>query len=458
MFLYNYLSGRKEAFKPLKGKQVSFYTCGPTVYDYAHIGNLRTFIFEDILRRSLKHEGYQVRQVMNLTDVEDKIIKRAKAEGVGIDVVTSRYSEAFFSDIKELNIEKAEVYPRATAHIKEMIDLIGQLMKKKLAYQGKDNSIYFNIAKFKNYGRLSGLNKRQIKAGARVEADEYSKNDATDFVLWKSNKPGEPFWKSPWGYGRPGWHIECSAMSMKYLGSTFDIHTGGVDLVFPHHENEIAQSEGATGKKFARFWLEAEHVLIDGKKMSKSLKNFFTLKDLREKGINPLSFRYLVLGTQYRKKLNFTWKSLKSAEKSLSNLRAILDKDVPADKSKSDKEYSSKAVIKYWRDFSDALADDLNTPKALSVLWAIVGDKKLSGSHRRELVKNFDTVLGFGLTRPKPSKKVVPEEINKLAAERESLRAHKQFIQADALRVKIESLGYKLEDTEKGPRVTHGKN
>src|SRR3989344_3059074 len=264
MFLYNYLSGRKEAFKPLKGKQVNFYTCGPTVYDYAHIGNLRTFIFEDILRRSLKHEGYQVRQVMNLTDVEDKIIKRAKAEGVGIDVVTSRYSEAFFSDIKELNIEKAEVYPRATAHIKEMIDLIGKLIKKKLAYQGKDKSIYFDIAKFKNYGRLSGLNKRQIRTGARVEADEYSKNDATDFVLWKTNKPGEPFWKSPWGYGRPGWHIECSAMSMKYLGKSFDIHTGGVDLVFPHHENEIAQSEGATGKKFARFWLEGEHVLIDG--------------------------------------------------------------------------------------------------------------------------------------------------------------------------------------------------
>ncbi len=457
MFLYNYLSGKKESFKPLKGKQVGLYTCGPTVYDYAHIGNFRTYIFEDILRRSLKHEGYQVHQVMNLTDVEDKIIKRAKAEGVGIDVVTSRYSEVFFNDIKELNIEKAEVYPRATAHIKEMIDLISKLMKKKLAYQGKDKSIYFDIAKFKNYGRLSGLNKRQVRTGARVEADEYSKNDATDFVLWKTNKPGEPFWKSPWGYGRPGWHIECSAMSMKYLGATFDIHTGAVDLVFPHHENEIAQSEGATGKKFAKFWLEGEHVLIDGKKMSKSLKNFFTLKDLKEKGINPLSFRYLVLLTQYRKKLNFTWKSLKSAEKSLSNLRAILDKDVPVDKSKPNKEYSGKAVIKYWRDFSDALADDLNTPKALSVLWAVVGDKKLSGAHRRELVKNFDTVLGFGLIKPKPKKKAVPEEIGRLVAERESLRAHKHFIQADALRVKIESLGYKLEDTEKGPRVTHAR-
>ena len=245
---------------------------------------------------------------------------------------------------------------------------------------------------------------------------------------------------------------------MKYLGPTFDIHTGAVDLVFPHHENEIAQSEGATGKKFARFWLEGEHVLIDGKKMSKSLKNFFTLKDLKEKGISPLSFRYLVLGTQYRKKLNFTWKSLKSAEKSLNNLMAILDKDVPVDKSKSDKEYSSKATIKYWAYFSGALADDLNTPKALSVLWAVVGDKKLSGAHRKQLVKNFDTVLGFGLIKPKPAKKVVPEEINKLVAERESLRAHKQFIQADALRVKIESLGYKLEDTEKGPRVTNGKN
>lgn len=454
MFLYNYLSGQKEAFKPLKGKQVSLYTCGPTVYDYVHIGNLRTFLFEDILRRSLKHEGYQVKQVMNLTDVEDKIIKRAKADGVGIDVVTAKYSGAFFSDIKELNIEKAEVYPAATAHIEEMISLIKQLLRKKLAYQGKDNSIYFDIAKFKNYGRLSGLKKRDLKTGARVEADEYSKNDATDFVLWKTNKPGEPFWKSPWGYGRPGWHIECSAMSMKYLGKSFDIHTGGVDLVFPHHENEIAQSEGATGKKFVRFWLEGEHVLIDGKKMSKSLKNFFTLQDVKNKGINPLSFRYLVLGTQYRKKLNFTWKSLKSAEKSLSNLTAILDKDLPTGRS----EYSSKAVTKYWSSFSEALADDLNTPKALSVLWAVVGDKKLSNTHRRELVKNFDTVLGFGLIKPKPSKKVIPDEINRLVAERESLRAHKQFIQADSLRQRIESLGYRLEDTEKGPRVTHGKN
>ena len=460
MFLYNYLSRQKEAFKPFnKGKKVSLYTCGPTVYDYAHIGNLRTFIFEDVLRRSLKHEGYQVFQVMNLTDVDDKIIKRASSEGVGIDVVTSRYAEAFFNDIKELNIEKAEVYPRATAHIKEMIDLISLLMKKKLAYQGKDHSIYFNIAKFKNYGRLSGINKRKLKIGARVEADEYSKNDATDFVLWKANKPGEPFWKSPWGYGRPGWHIECSAMSMKYLGPTFDIHTGAVDLVFPHHENEIAQSEGATGKKFARVWIEGEHVLIDGKKMSKSLKNFFTLADLKTKGISPLSFRYLTLGTQYRKKLNFTWKSLRSAEKSLNNLMAILNKEpTVVDKSKYDKEYSSKAVIKYWRDFSDAISDDLNTPKALSVLWAVAGDKKLSLSHRRELVKNFDIVFGLGLIRPKPTKKVIPDEINKLVAERESLRVHKQFIQADALRVKIESLGYRLEDTEKGPRVTHGKN
>lgn len=458
MFLYNYLSGRKEIFKPLRGKQVSFYTCGPTVYDYAHIGNLRTFIFEDILRRSLKHEGYQVYQVMNLTDVDDKIIKRASSEGVGIDVVASKYTEIFFSDIKELNIERAEMYPRATAHIKEMIDLIGKLMRKKLAYRGKDNSIYFDIAKFKNYGRLSGLSKRKLKKGARIEADEYSKNDATDFVLWKANKPGEPFWKSPWGYGRPGWHIECSAMSMKYLGATFDIHTGAVDLVFPHHENEIAQSEGATGKKFARVWLEGEHILIDGKKMSKSLKNFFTLADIKAKGINPLSFRYLVLGTQYRKKLNFTWKSLKSAEKSLNNLKEILEKEITVGKSKSNKEYSGKAVIKYWAYFSDALADDLNTSKALSVLWAVVGDKLLTESHRRELVKNFDTVLGFGLIRPKPGKKVIPEEINRLVAERESLRAHKQFIQADTLRQRIESLGYRLEDTEKGPRVTHGKN
>ena len=303
---YNTINRKIQIFKPLDKRAIRIYTCGPTVYNFAHIGNLRTYIFEDVLRRVLEYNDYKVRQIMNITNVEDKIINKAVKENKTIAEITKPYEKIFFSDIKKLNIKKAEVYPKATKHIKEIISLINKIIKKKFAYQSDDGSIYFDISKFKKYGRLSELEKKELKISTRVSADEYQKEDARDFVLWKAKKNNEPSWPSPWGNGRPGWHIECSAMSIKYLGEYFDIHAGGVDNIFPHHENEIAQAEAATGKKFVNFWIHGEHLLVDGKKMAKSLDNFYNLEFLEKKGFNPLAFRYLILISHYRSKLNFT--------------------------------------------------------------------------------------------------------------------------------------------------------
>jgi len=318
--LYNFLTRKKQLFKPLKDKIAGFYTCGPTVYNYAHIGNLRTYIFEDVLKRTLKYNGYKVRHVMNITDVEDKIIRASKKAKKNILDFVKPYEKAFFEELKKLNIEKAWQYPKATQHIKEMIKIIEILLKKGLAYKS-ERSIYFDISKFKPYGKLSGIKKQNLKAGARVDVDEYPKDEAEDFVLWKAAKAGEPWWRAPFGDGRPGWHIECSAMSMKYLGETFDIHTGAVDNIFPHHENEIAQSEGATGKPFAKYFIEGEHLLVNGEKMSKSLGNVYNLRDIEAKHFDPLAFRYLTLTAHYRSKLNFTWESLEAAQNALNKLQ-----------------------------------------------------------------------------------------------------------------------------------------
>ena len=446
---YNTLTRKKQVFKPLKGKSVGIYTCGPTVYNFAHLGNLRTYIFEDILRRVLKYNGYKIKQVMNITDVEDKIIKKAQQEKKNINQITEPYAKIFLEDLKKLNIEKAEKYPLATKHIKEMIVLISGLIKKGVAYKGEDGLIYFNIQKFKNYGKLSQLQKREIKIGARVNADEYNKEQAQDFVLWKAKKPNEPFWKSPFGDGRPGWHIECSAMAMKYLGKTFDIHAGGVDLIFPHHENEIAQSEAATGKKFVNYWLHGEHLLVNNEKMSKSLGNIYTLRDLEQKNFNPLAFRYLVLTSHYRSKLNFTWESLQAAQNALNNLHnemIIINADK---KSASISENQRKSA--HEKRFLDAINDDLNTPKAIALVWEIVKDKNLSSSAKKSLVLKFDKVLGLGLKSVKFVK--IPLKIRQMADEREKLRANKQFIPADLLRKKIEELGYIVEDTAFGFKI-----
>ena len=452
--LYNTLSRKKQAFKPLNNKPVKIYACGPTVYDFAHIGNLRTYIFEDILRRTLEYNGYKIKQVMNITDVEDKIIKKAKAEKKDIFEITKPYTKIFFNDLKKLNIEKAEKYPKATEHIKEMVGLIKKLIAKNFAYQGKDGSVYFNISKFKNYGELSQLEKRKIKIGTRIAADEYNKEEAQDFVLWKTAKAGEPSWPSPWGNGRPGWHIECSAMSMKYLGETLDIHAGAVDLIFPHHENEIAQSEAATGKKFVRYWLHSEHLSVDNQKMSKSLSNIFTLHDIERKKINPLAFRYLILTTHYRSKLNFTWESLGAAQNAMGRLTTYDLRQTTNDERTTNDD--NKKIKIYIKKFLSAINDDLNTPKALSIIWQIIKDENFSSNAKKCLLLEFDKVLGLGLGKIKPLK--IPQKIKQLAAQREKLRTNKQFIQADALRKQIEELGYIIEDTSYEPKITPSRH
>ncbi|MBI5306700.1 cysteine--tRNA ligase [Candidatus Wolfebacteria bacterium] len=461
--LYNTLTRKKQIFKPIKSKnvprqrsgQVGIYTCGPTVYDFAHIGNLRTFIFEDILRRSLKYNGYKIKQAMNITDIDDKIIKKAEAENKPIGAITKFYTKFFLNDIKKLNIEKAEVYPKATAHIKEMIAMIKILLKNGFAYKGEDGSIYFDISKFKTYGKLSKLEKRELKTGARISADEYKKEEAQDFALWKAKKAGEPFWPASFGAGRPGWHIECSAMSAKHLGKTFDIHAGGVDLIFPHHENEIAQSEAAHGKKFANYWLHGEHLLVNNEKMSKSLGNIFTLREIEEKGFNPFAYRYLVLTTHYRSKMNFTWESLQAAANALNNLNnelRIMNYELPA--KQKIKINNDKNLINYKKQFLFAINDDLNTPKTLAVVWEIIKNKNLSNKIKKALILEFDKVLGLNLNKIKPVKiQKIPLKIKQMADERELLRQNKQFIPADLLRKKIEQLGYIVEDTAFGPKV-----
>src|SRR5689334_7295265 len=319
--LYNTLSGKVEEFAPSADNTIRMYACGPTVYDYGHIGNFRTFVAVDILRRFLRQSGFKLQHVMNITDVDDKIIRNAARDKKTVEEYTRTYEQAFLEDMGSLNLQRPEKMVRATEHIREMAEFIAALEKKGVAYRTEDGSYYFRIAKFPEYGKLSKKDFAGMEAGARVDVDEYEKDDARDFALWKAPKEGEPFWESEIGPGRPGWHIECSVMSAKYLGDTFDIHAGGVDLAFPHHENEIAQSEALTGKPFVRYWLHAEHLLVDNQKMSKSLKNFYTLRDLLEKGFSPESIRYLLSSVPYRKQLNFTFDGLKQAAATIERLR-----------------------------------------------------------------------------------------------------------------------------------------
>ncbi len=445
--LYNILTRKKQLFKPLKDKIVGLYACGPTVYNYAHIGNLRTYIFEDILKRALEFNGYEVKYVMNITDVEDKIIRDSKKAKKNILDFVKPYEKVFFEDLKKLNIEKAYKYPKATQHIKEMIKIISALLRKGLAYK-VDDSIYFDIFKFKAYGKLSGLKYRELKVGARVDVDEYGKADAEDFVLWKAAKADEPSWDAPFGKGRPGWHIECSAMSMKYLGETFDIHAGAVDLIFPHHENEIAQSEGVTGKPFVKYFIEGEHLLVDSKKMSKSFGNIYTLRNIETKGFDPLAFRYLVLTAHYRSKLNFTWKSLEAAQNALKKLReSVLE---------IQKEAKKSAVLKtdfnkYQDKFLSHINDDLEMPRALALLWDIVKSEKLDAKTKYNLIIDFDKIFGLNLSKIKIEK--IPPPVLKLVKEREKYRQEKNFAKADELRKKIESLGWLVEDAPEGPKL-----
>lgn len=439
--LYNTLTRKKEVFKPIHKGRVGMYVCGPTIYNYVHIGNLRAYIFSDILRRFLKSKGYAIKEVMNLTDVDDKTIRDSQKEKKSLGEFTKKYEKGFLEDIKAMNIELPEVIPKATKHIREMVLLVKDLLNKSIAYKTEDG-IYFSIKKFKDYGKLSKIKIKKLKVGAskRVSKDEYDKEDINDFALWKfyTKEDGDIFWDTEIGKGRPGWHIECSAMSMKYLGKSFDIHTGGADLIFPHHENEIAQSEASTGKQFVKYWLHNEWVLVDGKKMSKSLGNFYNLKEIVEKGYSALELRYFYLTKIYRQQLNFTWKGLEDSKTAYQRLKNIISeiKDIGINK-------------KYLKEFEEAMNDDLNTPKALQVLWKLVRDDKAKG--KLGTIKKIDEVLGLDLL--KKEKIEIPDEIKELVKKRNELRKKKDWKKADELRKKINKLGYVIEDIGEGKKI-----
>lgn len=453
--LYNTLTRKVEVFNPIKKGSVGFYTCGPTVYDFAHIGNFRAYISQDILRRYLEFKGYKVKQVTNLTDVDDKTIKNSRKEGISLEKYTAIYKKAFFEDIETLNIKKAEIYPEATKHIPEMLALIDKLFKKKIAYIGDDSCVYYNIKNFKDYGKLSHLKMDELKAGARVKQDEYEKENAQDFALWKAwdENDGDVAWDSKYGRGRPGWHIECSAMSMKYLGETFDIHAGGVDLIFPHHENEIAQSEGATGKKFVNYWVHNEHLLVNGKKMSKSLGNFYTLRDLLGQGRTPKAIRYLLLATHYRQQLNFTLEGLESAENSVKRLLDFMALLKNVKKEKESKEVE-KLINEAKKGFEDAMDDDMNISKALANIFDFVKEinkvelGKKDAEKIIQAMNEFDKVLG--LLEEKEIE--LTEEQKLMIDEREKARKAKDFKTADKIRDELLAQGIVLEDTPEGIR------
>ena len=427
---------------------------GHAVYDYAHIGNFRAYIFEDVLRRYLKYKGYKVTQVMNLTDVDDKTIKRSQELNIPLQEFTKKYKEAFFQDLKTLNIEKAEYYPEATKHIKQMVKLIETLIKKGYAYKSTDNSFYFNIKEFKDYGKLSKLKLKKLIAGARVAQDEYEKESASDFALWKaySKEDGNVYWLTSLGKGRPGWHIECSAMSMRYFGEHFDIHTGGIDNMFPHHENEIAQSEAATGKKFVNYWLHCEHLLVNNKKMSKSLGNYYTLKDL--KSYNPIAIRYVLLANHYRQQLNFTIPALESAQNSVERIQDFIT-NLRLINSNKNNPRINKILEKTKIEFEKALDDDLNMPKALASIFILtkeINKLKISKKDAQKAIKlleNFDKVLGI-LDKEKAS---ISNEIKELIKEREKARKSKDFKKADKIRSLLKKKGIILEDTPTGHKI-----
>ena len=482
---FNTLTGKVEEFKPLEQGHVRMYTCGPTVYGFAHIGNFRTFVFQDILRRYLKYRGYEVLHVMNVTDVDDNTIRNAQAAGLALREFTARYIEAFQVDRELLNLETPEVVVRATDHIADMVKVIETLIEKGFAYES-NGSYYFRVQSFPAYGKLSRTDFSGIRAGARVDADKYDKDSARDFVLWKAAKPGEPAWDTPLGRGRPGWHIECSVMSMKYLGETFDIHSGGSDLIFPHHENEIAQSEAATGKPFVRYWLHSEHLTVNGEKMSKSLGNFYTLRDLIAQGYKPTAIRYLLASVPFRKPLNFTLDGLHQAQQSLDRLRnfhyRLAMEKFPAGENPASAERARAARL----EFETALDDDLNTAEALAAIFNLIREGNTAmdqGEFRAgdrgdflDALKRWNQIfgvlddkdheklrkLGFvqesepcgipdGHPRP-PAGTLSSQEIERQIQEREQARRRGDYARADQIRQELLEAGVLLEDTKAGTR------
>jgi cysteinyl-tRNA synthetase len=462
--LFNTLGRQLQELHPIEPGHVRMYTCGPTIYNVAHIGNLRTFLFEDVLRRSLKLSGLRVTQIMNLTDVDDKTIRGAASEGLSLGDFTEKYALEFFRDLGILGIEPAEEYPRATAHVPEMIALIEKLRERGHTYES-DGTVWFRIATFPDYGKLSQIDLTQMRRGDRVADDEYEKEDVKDFALWKAAKPGEPAWESPYGAGRPGWHIECSAMSMKYLGPHFDIHTGAVDNVFPHHENEIAQSEGATGQKFVDLWVHAEHLIVDGEKMSKSKGNVYTLADVLARRNDPSAVRYLLLSVPYRKKLNFTWEGMTGAVTAVERIRAAATRLSEAAAAAGTKPGSFPAAARsdaFLASFRAALQDDLNTPEALGALFPFLREANAAldegsldaGGAAAALaaLESADRVLGVLPARAE----VLPAEIEAQIEARNEARKRRDFAEADRIRASLAASGIVLEDGPKGTRWKRG--
>lgn len=448
--LFNTLGRKKQAFKPIKPGEVGIYSCGPTVYWYQHIGNLKAYIFSDTLRRTLEFLGYKVKQVINVTDVghltsdadegEDKMEKAAKREGKTAQEIANHYWKLFREDFKKLNIEEPNIWCKATEHIKEQIELIKKLEEKGYTYKTSDG-VYFNTSKFKSYGKLALLDIKGLKAGARINVGE--KKNKTDFALWKfSESPGvrQQEWQSPWGLGYPGWHIECSAMSSKYLGQPFDIHTGGIDHIPIHHTNEIAQSECAAGKKFVNYWLHENFLTLGGEKVSKSKGGLFTIPELEEQGFSPLAYRYFILTGSYRSPIEFSIEILKANQTAYQRLKNLIS-DI-----KDDNKVNTSAV----KEFTKAMEDDLNTPKALAVLWTLVRDESATG--KIGAIKEIDKVLGLNLLEKE--KVHIPEEINSLLKEREHARKNKDWNKSDIIRDKIKQRGFIVQDTGEGQKVT----
>lgn len=452
--LHNTLTRKLDSFKPIKKGFVGIYSCGPTVYGPGHLGHARSYTNFDLLKRVFLYHGFKVKHVLNITDIHDDMIKKARELGISINQLANRYIPLFKKDLQEINIIKPTVFPRVIRHIPEIIKMTKILLKKGYAYIEKDGSVYFDISRFKNYGKLSGIKLKELKTGTRVETDKYEKEEISDFALWKGTKPGEPYWLSPWGKGRPGWHIECSVMSQKYLGKTIDIHAGAMDLKFPHHENEIAQSEAANNVKFVNYWVHAGLLEVEGKKMSKSLGNYIEIHEIKEKGFSPLALRYLFLTAHYRQKLNFTWKSLEASQRALERLYEKTN-ELKAQSAKRKVTAQSVKFKKYKKDFLDYISDDLNVPQALALVWKMLKDKTLLPAEKYFLLIDFDKVFGFNLCKAGlyTKRERVPAGIKKLVAEREKLRKEKQWQKADEIRKKIEKLGWQIEDAKEGPIV-----
>ena len=446
--LFNSLSRQNELFVPLVDMAVGMYSCGPTVYNYPHIGNYRAYITSDILKRYLAYRGYTVHHIMNITDIDDKTIRDSQKEGKSLKEFTEFYTEGFFADRDTLHILPPERYTKATDYIPHMVRMIETLLEKGYAYRTDDGSVYFDIKKDAEYGKLSHFKLSDLKenAGGRLaKKDEYEKENASDFALWKAwdESDGEVFWESTLGKGRPGWHIECSAMSIDTLGESFDIHTGGVDNIFPHHENEIAQSECATGKPFSKYFIHNEHLMVDGAKMSKSAGNFYTIRDLVEKGIDPIAFRMWLMTAHYRTKTNFTLDTVTGSQTALNRLKETI------------KGYGTTkgTVIDSYKDmFISYMDNDLDTPKALALIWEIVKDSTITPEDKRATILDFDTV--FGLRLGETHEEIIPEEVTRLIEEREHARKEKEWQKSDDLRAQIESLGYEVKDTESGSKIS----